>query len=478
MKYQDKINHWIENEEVSGGSNETFPKYNPATGQMLTTVTKGTARDVAQALEAGVRAKMAWAHTSLSERATILSKALEIIAERKDELADIIALESGKSKKLSQGEVGAVIACGTFFIQNTHLYNPETIQSSIPNRQTTLERHPVGLGALITPFNNPGAGIAWKLFPALMSGNTVIIKSHEYTPYVAVWFARVCKDAGLPAGVIGVLQGLGDTGAMIVADERVEFVSFTGSRTVGSHILTATAPRLTKVSIEAGGKNPFVVCEDANIEKAATIATQAAFIDGGQRCAATSRIIILDAMYEEFKKRFLEKVSTLTVGIEDACDYGAIISEERLTAILSAVETAEKGGATLLCGGTRSEGAGYFMAPTVFENISKDNPLSMQELFGPVVALYRVANLEEAIALANHSVFKLSGAIHTKDMTKARLFIDSYISGVVRVNGPTHGSEPHMPFGGVGLSGNGWREPGSKALDFYSDWKQISIDTI
>ncbi len=479
--YPKKVFHWIDNREVRPSGGKFFLKCNPASGEIVSQVARGNVRDVEKAIRSAEKGYDVWSKISIVERAKILREAVLRMREQKEELAEIVALESGKSKKHSLGEVEAAIECGFFFAGEGRRFFGEVIPTAVPNRRVFLVREPVGIGTLITPYNNPAAGIAWKLFPALLCGNAVIMKSHEYTPYVAVWYAKVFKEVGISAGVLSVLQGTGpDVGAPLVADPRVEFVSLTGSTATGEKILKATASRLAKVSIEAGGKNPFVVCDDADLERAVSTAVDAAFVDGGQRCAAASRIIVFERVYEKFKKLFLQKVSALKVGTADTDDYGAIISEKRMREILRAIDGAKRRRGVILAGGMRladdAHKNGYFIAPTVFERVSPKDEISQKEVFGPVVVLYRVKNLEEAIRLANDSKFKLSGAIHTSSLDRAEEFVRRYHAGVVRVNGPTHGSEPHMPFGGVGLSGNGWREPGTQALDFYSEWKQISID--
>ncbi len=477
MDYPKQILHWINGAKVASGSGAFFDKHNPATGEVLSQVTRGNAADVARAINAAEQAHKVWSSKPVIARSDILRKAVFLMMERKEELAEIVAIESGKSKKDALGEVGGAIECGFFYAGEGRRYFGQVLQSSVSNRHVYKVRQPVGIGVLITPFNNPAAGIAWKLFAALLCGNAVVIKSHEYTPYVALWYAKLFKDAGLPQGVISVLQGFGaEVGTSLVEDSRTQFISLTGSAATGAKIIQASANRLAKVSIEAGGKNPFVVCDDADIEKAVSMAILASFVDGGQRCSATSRIIIFSNAYEQFKKRFIEEARKLKVGASDTDNYGAIISEKRLQEILSSLGLALKEGAVLLTGGKRIGGKGYFMEPTVLEGISPDAEISCKELFGPVVVLYKVETLAEAIEMANKPDVKLSSAIHTSSLHRAQEFISGYRGGVVRVNGPTHRSEPHMPFGGTGLSGNGWREPGTDALDFYSDWKQVSID--
>lgn len=482
MKYPSKVTHWINNEERFSLGDSFFSKYNPANGERVAEISGGKREDVYKAVQVAEKSFENWSNAPVVIRSKILKKTAKLLLEKQKEIAEIVALESGKPLKHALGEVKAAAACGFFIASNYHKFQQEeALESSVPGRFVKMIRQSIGQGALIVPFNNPMASIAWKTFSALLCGNTVVLKSHEDTPYTAVWFAKILKEAGLPAGVFNVIQGTGkDAGIPLVENPSIKFISFTGSVAAASFIVKASANRLAKVSVEAGGKNPLVVCDDADTDKAVAAAIAGAFVDAGQRCAATSRIIIFDAVYKEFKKKFLKSVQALKVGVGENDDFGAIINEKKLDQILKAVKEAILRGATLLLGGKRLDDNihknGYFMAPTILENISPDDEISQTELFGPVVILYRVNNFAEALQMANNSQFKLSGAIHTKSLRKAEEFIAGYRAGVVRVNGPTHGSEPHMPFGGLGLSGNGWREPGVLSFDFYSEWKQVSID--
>lgn len=477
MVYPKKILHWIDNQERPSESNQFFVKSNPSTEEDLAEVAKGNQADVDIAMKSAMRAYEAWSGTAIAKRAEILKRAALLIKQRREEIAAIIAEESGKPKKFALGEVDAASMCGSYLTEQLDQFDPELFVSSNPKRSLYLIRQSIGVGALIAPFNNPMAGVAWKCFPALLSGNTVVLKSHELTPYIAILFGQIFKEAGLPNGVYSAIQGMGaDVGAPIIDHPTVRFISFTGSVATGQKILSAGASRLLKISIESGGKNPFVVCDDADLARAANMAVSSAFVDAGQRCVATSRIIIMDKVFDEFKKLFLERVSALRVGTEENDDYGAIISVQRMQEICSAIDGAVLRGVKILAGGHRIKRKGYFIEPTVLEGASSQDPLSRTEIFGPVVALYRAKDFSDAVALANDSDFKLSGAIHTRSKETAQKFVDQYVAGVVRINGPTYGSEPHVPFGGVGISGNGWREPGIKSLDFYSDWKQISTD--
>ncbi len=481
MAYPKYVPHWVGGKEFVPRRGAFLDKYDPARGIVLTKVVKGTAAHVRRAIQLARAAYPLWKGVSVVARGEVLRRAAFLLHEKREEIAEIVARECGKARKDAKGEVDAAYECALFFAGEGRRYFGEVLSTAHQHRSVSLVRESIGVGALLTPFNNPFAGIVWKAFPALLCGNAVVIKAHEDTPYAPILLAKILGLAGVPKGAVAVVQGEGGTvGKALVADPHIRFVSLTGSVETGRSILKETANRLAKVSIEAGGKNPFVVCDDADLDRAATLAVQSAFIDAGQRCAAGSRVIVFDAVYDKFKERFLKKVNALRVGVEDGDDFGALINEKRLKGILASVSGAVQRGAALLAGGFRYTDSrrrrGYFLAPTVLENAGPQDEISRRELFGPVTCLYRVKNLRQAIALANDAELKLTGAIHTGSINRAHTFIREYEGGVVRVNGPTHGSEPHMPFGGRGLSGNGWREPGTKALEFYSEWKQVSID--
>jgi aldehyde dehydrogenase (NAD+) len=351
----------------------------------------------------------------------------------------------------------------------------------VPHRWNTTVRQPVGVAGLIIAANTPIANVAWKVFPALVCGNAAVLKAAEDTPATAWLFARLAVEAGLPPGVLNVVQGLGtEAGAALVDDPDVGVVSFTGSTAVGRRIAEAAGRRLAKVSLELGGKNPFVVCDDADLEKAAHWATQSAFSNAGQRCAAGSRVIVFDSVCETFRGLLVEKASAMKVGPTDDDDFGPVINERQLTNMIRSVEQAKAEGARVLTGGGRLTGpahaGGYYMAATLVEGAPPDAAISCTELFGPVATLYRVKDFAEALALANRSPYGLTAAVHTASVHRAMAFADRVQAGVVSVNGGTFGSEPHMPFGGVKQSGNGTREPGTEALDIYSNLKNVCVN--
>jgi aldehyde dehydrogenase (NAD+) len=331
------------------------------------------------------------------------------------------------------------------------------------------------------PFNSPLAGVAWKVFPALLCGNAVVVKSHELTPYTAVAFAELLRDAGLPSGVYSAVQGFGpEVGQLLIADNRVGVVSFTGSSATGKSIQKAVSERavLAKVCLELGGKNPLVVCDDADLDAAAELAAASAFIDAGQRCASGSRIVVFDRVYDTFRAKFLERVEKVKVGSGADDDCGPVISRANLDRLIAAVGGAVSRGATLVAGGAAvaAMAPGYYLQPTVLENVPPADAVSQTELFGPITCLYRVKGFDEAIDLANGTHYGLTGAIHTTNLHRAQEFIARYQGGLVSINGATYGSGPHMPFGGVKNSGNGFREPGTEALDVYSELKTVVIN--
>lgn len=480
MTYPKKILHFINNKETASKSGEFFSKINPDNGKILGKVARGNAKDANLAVKTALKAFDNWSQKNIVERSIVLRDTTLLMQERKKEIAEIVHLECGKSVKDALAEVGGAIELGFFMAGEGRRFYGKTTTSAMPNRYAMTIRQPVGICALIIPANTPIANVAWKAFPALLCGNTAIMKSPEDTPYTVLWFAKILKEVGLPNGVFNVIHGFGEeAGAPLVEDERVGLVSFTGSVPVGRYIQKTAGERLARVCLELGGKNPLVLCDDADLEKAADAAVLSAFSNAGQRCASGSRIIIFENVYEKFKKIMLAKTKKLKLGISDYDDLGPVISKEQLTSMLSAIAKTINQGAKLLTGGKKLADAkhknGNYLAPTIFENVDPEWEISKSELFGPITCLYKVKNLDQAISLANNSPFGLTAAIHTKSIHRAEVFKNRVQAGVVSINGPTYGSEPHMPFGGVKNSGTGWREPGTEALDVYSEWKTVYV---
>jgi acyl-CoA reductase-like NAD-dependent aldehyde dehydrogenase len=479
--YPQRVLHWIGDAEVASSSGAAFEKRCPIDDRVLTSVERGNAADVAGAVGAAALAADGWSMLPPPRRGEILGRAAALLRAREREFGAIIQAETGKPWKNAVAEVGSSADLAVFMESEGSRFYGKTMTSPVPNRAVRTLRAPIGVCAAIMPFNSPLAGIAWKVFPSLLCGNAVVAKSHEQTPYTAVAFGQLLKDAGLPAGLYAAVQGLGpEVGAALVDDPRVGIVSFTGSAATGKLIQQRVSQRpvLAKVCLELGGKNPLVVCDDANVALAAEHAVASAFIDAGQRCAAGSRLIVFDAVYDRFKDALLARASRVQVGSGPDDECGPVISRESLDRLLRAVEGAAARGARVLCGGARVAdlAPGYYMQPTILEHVAPDDEISQTELFGPVTCVYRVANFDEAVALANATPFGLTGAIHTSNHNRIEAFIARYRAGLVSINGPTYGAGPHMPFGGVKNSGNGFREPGTEALDVYCEWKTVVVN--
>ncbi len=483
--YPSEILHWIADAEVaSGGSpviGDSFEKRCPADDRVLARVARGSAIDVKPAVDAAVAAADAWGRLPAPKRGEILGRAASLLRAREEEFGRYIQAETGKPWKNAVAEVASSADLALFMESEGSRSYGKTMPSPVPNRSVRTVRAPIGVCGAVMPFNSPLAGIAWKVFPALLCGNAVVAKSHELTPYTAVAFGRLLRDAGLPRGVYSAVQGFGpEVGMPLVRDERVGVVSFTGSAATGKLIQKAVSERrvLAKVCLELGGKNPLVVCDDADLHVAAEHAVNSAFIDAGQRCASGSRVIVFRQVYDDFKQAIVKRAESVKVGSGPTDDCGPVISRQSRDRILSAVQAAVKRGARVLTGGTAVEalGSGYYIAPTILDEVAFDDELSQEELFGPVTCLYRVKDFDEAIAVANSTNFGLTGAIHTYNSNRIEEFVARYRAGLVSINGPTYGAGPHMPFGGVKNSGNGFREPGTEALDVYSEWKTVVVN--
>lgn len=476
----DLVSNWIEGKEHPAISGETFEKLSPVTGKAIAPVARSRRADVEDAVEAARRAQVAWADTTVVARGDLLRGIAAALQEHKEEAAGIVALETGKSVKDALAETGAAIEMGFFVAGEGRRFYGRTTTSAVPYKTAVTVRQPLGVAGLIIAANTPLANVAWKVFPALLCGNTVVLKASEDAPITAWYFAKLAQTVGLPSGVLNVVQGFGEeAGAPLVESPDVDVVSFTGSCEVGKIVQRTAGERLAKVCLELGGKNPLIVCDDARLEAAAQSAVLSAFSNAGQRCASGSRIIVFESVYEAFKKILLEKTARLKVGPGDSDDFGPVINDAQLNNMLAAVEESKRAGAKILTGGHRLKGAGFdggfFMAPTWIEGARPSDAISRSELFGPISLLYKVKDFEEALTLANDSPFALTASIHTANIHRAMVFLNKIQSGVAVVNGATYGSEPHMPFGGLKQSGNGLREAGTEALDVYSDWKTIYI---
>jgi aldehyde dehydrogenase (NAD+) len=464
-----EVPNLVAGEERPPASATWLDKTRPADGEHLCRVAQSGKADAQAAVAAAREAQGEWGARTAVERGNVVRAIAELLRERREEASEIVAAETGKAIDLARGETDAAVEMGFFVAGEGRRSYGRTTTASMPHRTVLTVRRPVGVAALLISFNTPLPNVAWKAFPSIFCGNGSVLKPSEHAPVSAWWLGRLCLEAGLPPGVLNVVQGLGpEAGMPLVEDARVDLVSFTGSAATGRLIAEAAGRRLAKTVMELGGKNALVVCDDADLDRAVEWTLASAFSNAGQRCAAGSRIVVFDAVYDEFRERLARATAALG-------DVGPVISEAAMDRILAAVEAACAGGATILVGGERLGDRGWRIAPTVVEGVAADAPLSCDELFGPVAALYRVAGFDEAVALVNDSPYGLTAAIHTASIHRAMGFAESVAAGVVVVNAGTHGSEPHMGFGGVKQSGTGWKEAGLESLDVYSETQYVNL---
>jgi len=477
----DVVSNWIGGAERPASGGASFEKLSPANGRRLWAVSRSSTAEVDSAVAVARDAQRSWADLTPVRRGDILHDVAMALSDGREQMARVVAAETGMSFKQALGETDAAVAQGVFMAGEGRRMYGRTTTSATPNKYAMTVRQPIGVAGLIIAANTPIANVAWKVFPALVCGNAAVLKAAEDAPATSWLFTRIAKQAGLPDGVLNTIQGLGtEAGAPLVAHPDVDVVSFTGSTAVGRRIAAIAGERLARVSLELGGKNPLIVCDDADLDNAVQWTLLSAFSNAGQRCAAGSRIIIFEQVYERFRDMLVKRATALKVGPADEDDYGPVINERQLTNMLAAIERAKATGARILTGGARltdaSHAGGCYLAPTILENVSPTDEISTMELFGPVTCLYRVKDFREAMEMADQSPYGLTASIHTTSMHRAVEFAQNVKAGVAVVNGGTYGSEPHMPFGGRRQSGNGTREPGTEALDVYSELKDIYVN--
>jgi len=453
---------------VPAAAGRWLDKVRPTDETVLCRVARSGAEDVAAAVAAARAAQPGWAERTAVSRGDLVRELALLLRERREEASAIVVEETGKPLELALGETDAAVEMGLFVAGEGRRSYGRTTTASMPHRTVLTVRQPLGVAALVMSFNTPLPNVAWKAFPAIFCGNAAVVKPSEHTPVSAWYLGELAREAGVPDGVLNVVHGLGaEAGAPLVEHPDVDLVSFTGSAATGRWINERAAGRLAKVCLELGGKNALVVCDDADLDRAVTWTLASAFSNAGQRCASASRVVVFDAVYEAFRDRLLEDVAEL--------ETQPVVSEESLERIAGAVSAAVERGATILTGGARLDRPGWHYPATVLEDVAPDDEISRTELFGPVTVLYRASGLDDAIALVNDSPYGLTAAIHTASVHRALRFAERVQAGVVVVNAGTHGSEPHMGFGGVKDSGTGWREAGVEALEVYSEPKVVNL---
>ena len=464
-------------------SGETFESRNPAhPSQVLGEFQRSTAEDVADAVEAARAAQRAWGRTPAPARGAIVERAALLLEERKPELAELITTEMGKTLVDSGYDVQGAVTSGKYMAGEGFRMFGETVPSGLPNRMAMTRREPVGVVGIVTPWNLPIMMPAWKLFPALVCGNTVVVKPAEDTPLCAVRLFEILEEAGVPPGVANLVTGYGaEAGQPLVEHPDVDMISFTGSQAVGRSIAATAGQELKHVSLEMGGKNAIVILDDADLDAAVDGVLWGGFSTAGQRCTASSRVVVDRAVADDLMVRLEKRMGELVVGdgLDEKVNVGPIINERQLERIHSYTEIGVSEGARLVMGGEKlTEGldGGYFYAPTLFDDATPDMRIAQEEIFGPTITVLRVDGDEEAIDVANGTKYGLSAAVYSTDTARALAAIAEFQSGLAYLNAPTIGSEIHLPFGGVKTTGNGHRESGKSAIEQFTEIKTVFLD--
>jgi alpha-ketoglutaric semialdehyde dehydrogenase len=461
----------------------SFENRNPATGELLGRYPESTKKDIDDAVTSARKGYQEWRRVPVAKRGEILLKAMQLLKERKEVTARAMTREMGKVLAETRGDVQEAIDTAFFYAGEGRRLYGQTTTSELPEKFAMTVRMPVGVCALITPWNFPMAIPSWKIFPALLCGNAVILKPASYTPESARHLIQALLDAGVPPLALNLVYGRGDTmGTWLLQHQGVDLASFTGSSEVGSIVAQTCARTYKKCSLELGGKNAQVVMEDADIELALEGALWGAFGTTGQRCTATSRIIVHQKVYNRFRDALVARARALRVGngLDSAVQMGPLVSNTQRETVLRYIGIgANQDGARLITGGhALTKGAfarGHFFQPTIFEG-TPGMRIAQEEIFGPVVTLVKVKSFEEALRVLNNTHYGLSGSIYTKDIRRMMRAISDMETGITYINAPTIGAEVHLPFGGIKQTGNGHREAGTAALDIFTEWKAVYID--
>jgi aldehyde dehydrogenase (NAD+) len=476
--------NFIDGEWVPAVSAGLFENRNPADlRDLIGTFPKSTSEDVARAVDAARRAYEGWRLVPAPQRAAVLFRAAQLLIEAKETLARDMTREMGKVLEETRGDVQEAIDMTLFMAGEGRRQYGQTVPSELPDKFAMSIRQPLGVCAVVTPWNFPMAIPSWKIMPALVCGNTVVFKPATLTPLSAVNFVRILERAGVPRGVVNLVTGTGsEVGATLTASDAVRVVSFTGSTDVGRTVSEQVAPSFKKLHLEMGGKNVIMVMDDADLELAVDGCLWGGFGTTGQRCTAASRIVVHDTVYEAFLERFTSRARALRVGngTDPAVDVGPLVSDSQLQTVHRYVEIGRSEGARLACGGnvlsTGEWSHGFFHEPTIFADVAPGMRIAQDEIFGPVVSVMRCGSLEDAIEIGNGVKYGLSASIYTRDVNKAFRAMRDLYTGIFYVNAPTIGAEVHLPFGGTKATGNGHREAGTAALDVFSEWKSVYVD--
>lgn len=476
--------NFINGEWVESAAGKTFKSLNPAdTSDELGQFPASDARDVEKAVSAADRAFREWSRVPAPRRGELLFEIGERLKKRKEDLAQIMTREMGKVLKEARGDVQEAIDMAYYAAAEGRRLFGHTTPSELPNKHCLAFRRPVGRVGVITPWNFPIAIPAWKIFPAILAGNTVVWKPATDTPRCAYEFVKIFEEAGLPKGVVNLVFGSGgDVGIPLAKHPKIDMISMTGSTETGREIYQYGAEKIIRVHLELGGKNPIIVLEDGDLDLAVEGILWSAFGTTGQRCTACSRLIIEDGVYEKLLTKLVERTRKLRLGngLDPHTDVGPVVNRTALERIARYVEIGIKEGAKLLCGGQIAKDGdlakGFFFQPTIFEGVTPQMTIFREEIFGPVLAVTKARDFDEALALANDTTYGLSSSLYTNDVFKAHRAMDEIEAGITYINSGTIGAEVHLPFGGVKHTGNGGRESGWTAIEEYTEWKTIYID--
>jgi acyl-CoA reductase-like NAD-dependent aldehyde dehydrogenase len=480
-----KFNNYIGGKWVASSSGEWFDNVNPADlSDVVGRFPRSNADDMNLAIGAAKDAATRWRRTPAPKRAELLFRLGEILRANKDQYSREMTREMGKVLKETGGDVQEAIDCTYYTAGEGRRLHGFTTPAEMPNKFAMCVRQPVGVCGLITPFNFPMAIPSWKLIPALVCGNTVVLKSGEDVPLSSLNLVKACEQAGIPAGVVNLLNGHGeDVGPALLGHPDVRLISFTGSTTTGKLIAEQCARENKIVSLEMGGKNAIIVMDDADVDNAVDGSLWGAFGTSGQRCTASSRLVVHRKIYKKFCQKLVERVKALRVGngLDAKTDVGPVINEQAMDKILGYIEIGKiHDRATLAVGGNRlTKGPyakGYFIEPTVFTDVKAGMRIEQEEIFGPVTCVIPFGSLDEAIDIVNDVQYGLSSAIYTQDVNHAFYAMQELYTGICYVNSATIGAEVHLPFGGTKGTGNGHREAGTQVLDIFSEWKSLYVD--
>ena len=474
--------NYIDGEWADAATGATFSVTNPAApDDVIGQFPASGSADVDAAVSAAADSLPDWDHRPAPQRGAILREAGNLLVDRKAEIAREMTREMGKPFFETKGDVQEAIDTAYHAASETRRLFGHTVPSELPDKMNMSIRRPVGVCAIITAWNFPVAVPSWKILPALAAGNTIVFKPSEEAPRSGLLFVKTLLDAGLPDGVLNVVHGDGDTGATLVEHPEVDAVGFTGSYEVGTSIAETCGRTNKRVSLEMGGKNPMIVMDDADLELALEGAIWGAYGTTGQRCTATSRLICHEDVHDEMVSLIEEEAEALVLGDgnDPETDVGPLINQAAFEKVSRYVEIGRDEGATLAFGGDPSgleDEDGHFFPPTLFTDVSPEMRIAQEEIFGPVLCTFEVSSYEEAVEVANNTRYGLSSSIYTNDVQTSHRAMRDLEAGITYVNGPTIGAEAHMPFGGVKDTGNGHRDGGWAAYEFFTETKTVYVD--